>query len=46
MRPIAQVSNLCEAFANNFSGNIKQLSKMIQSGGYFSRILGPLLKVG
>ena len=43
-----QVSNLCKAFANNSSINIKlsktQLSKMIQSGGFLGRLLGPLLK--
>ena len=45
-----QVSNLCKAFANNSSANIKlsktQLSKMIQSGGFLSKLLGPLLKTG
>ena len=45
-----QVSNLCKAFANNLSANIKlsktQLSKMIQSGGFLGRLLGPLLKNG
>ena len=45
-----QVSNLCEAFANNSSTNIKlsktQLSKMIQSGEFLGRLLGPLLKTG
>ena len=45
-----QVSNLCKAFANNSSANIKlsktQLSNMIQSGGFLSRLLGPLLKTG
>ena len=43
-----QVSNLCKAFANHLSADIKlsktQLSKMIQSGGFLSRLLGPLLK--
>ena len=43
-----QVSNLRKAFANNSSIDIKlsktQLSKMIQSGGFLSRLLGPLLK--
>ena len=43
-----QVSNLCKAFANNWSANIKlakiQLSKIIQSGGFLGRLLGPLLK--
>ena len=45
-----QVSNLCKAFANNSSANIKlsktQLSKMIQSGGFSGRLLGPLLETG
>ena len=45
-----QVSNLLKAFANNSSANIKlsktQLSKMIQSGGFLGRLLGPLLKTG
>ena len=43
-----QVSNLRKSFANNSSTNIKlsntQLSKVIQSGGFLSRFLGPLLK--
>ena len=43
-----QVSNLCKAFANHSSADIKlsktQLSKMIQSGGLLGRLLGPLLK--
>ena len=45
-----QVSNLCKAFANNSSVDIKlsktQLSKMIQSGGFLGRLLDPLLKTG
>ena len=45
-----QVWNLCKAFANNSSTDIKlsktQLSKMIQSGGFVGRLLGPLLKTG
>ena len=45
-----QVSNLHKAFANNSSTYIKpsktQLSKMIQSGGFLGRLLGPLLKTG
>ena len=45
-----QVSNLRKAFASNSSTDIKfsktQLSKMIQSGGFFGRLLGPLLKTG
>ena len=43
-----QVSNLRKAFANHSSADIKlskpQLSKMIQSGGFLGRLLGPLLK--
>ena len=39
-----------EAFANHLSTDIKlsktQLSKMIQSGGFLGRLLGPLLKTG
>ena len=45
-----QVANLCKAFANYLSTDIKlsktQLSKMIQSGGFLSRLLGPLPKTG
>ena len=45
-----QVANLCKAFANKSSTDIKlsktQLSKMIQSGGFLGRLLGPLLKTG
>ena len=45
-----QVANFCEAFANYLSTNIKlsktQLSKMMQSGGFLGRILGPILKTG
>ena len=45
-----QVSNLRKAFANNSSTAIKlsksQLSKMIQSGRFLGRLLGPLLKTG
>ena len=44
-----QVASLRKAFTNN-STNIKlsktQLSKMIQSGGFLGRLLGPLLKTG
>ena len=46
----SQVSNLCKAFANHLSTDIKlsktQLSKMIQSGGFLGKLLGPLLKTG
>ena len=45
-----QVSSIRKAFANNSSINIKlsktQLSKIIQSGGFLGRLLGPLLKTG
>ena len=43
-----QVANLRKAFANYLSTDIKlsktQISKMIQSGGFLGRLLGPLLK--
>ena len=45
-----QVANICKAFGNNSLIDIKlsktQLSKMIQSGGFLGRLLGPLLKTG
>ena len=45
-----QVSNNRKAFANHSSTDIKlskiQLSKMIQSGGFLGKLLGPLLKTG
>ena len=45
-----QVANNHKAFANNSSIDIKlskaQLSKMIQSGRFLGRLLGPLLKAG
>ena len=45
-----QVSNIRKAFSNNSSVDIKfsktQLSKMIQSGGFLGKLLGPLLKTG
>ena len=45
-----QVANLRKAFANHLSTDIKlsrtQLSKMIESGGFLGRLLGPLLKTG
>ena len=45
-----QVTNLRKAFANYLSADIKlskiQLSKIIQSGGFLGRLLGPLLKTG
>ena len=45
-----QVANIRKAFARNTSTDIKlsktQLSKMIQSGGFLGKLLGPLLKTG
>ena len=45
-----QVSSICKAFSNNSSVDIKfsktQLSKMIQSGRFLGKLLGPLLKTG
>ena len=45
-----QVASLRKAFANHLSTDIKlsknQLSKMIQSGGFLGRLLGPLLRTG
>ena len=45
-----QVSSIRKAFANNSSADIKfsktQLSKIIQSGGFLSKLLAPLLKTG
>ena len=45
-----QVANLRKAFTNHISADIKlsktQLSKMIQSGGFLGRFLGPLLRTG
>ena len=43
-----QVWNICKAFSNNLSVDIKfpktQFSKMIQSGCFLGKLLGPLLK--
>ena len=43
-----QVANLHKVLANNSSTDIKwsktELSKVIQSGGFLGRLLGPLLK--
>ena len=43
-----QVSTIRKAISNNSSANIKfsktQLSKMIQSGGFLGKLLGPLLR--
>ena len=45
-----QVANIRKAFANHSSTDIKllktQLSKMVQSGGFLGKLLGPLLKTG
>ena len=45
-----QVANLRKAFANYLSTDIKlsktQLSKLIQSGEFLGRLLGPLRKTG
>ena len=45
-----QVANIRQAFSNHLSADIKlsktQISKMIQSGGFLGRLLGPLLKTG
>ena len=45
-----QVANFRKAFAKNTSTDIMlsktQLSKMIQSGGFLGRLLGPLLRTG
>ena len=45
-----QVENIGKAFAKNTSTDIKlsktQLSKMIKLGGFFGKLLGPLLKTG
>ena len=45
-----QVANLRKAFADKSSTDIKfsktQISKIMQSGGYLVRLLGPLLKTG
>ena len=45
-----QVANLQKAFANHLSTDIKlsktQLSKMIQSGEFLGRLLGPVIKTG
>ena len=45
-----QAANLCKAFANYLSADIKlsktHLSNMAQLGGFLGRFLGPLLKTG
>ena len=40
-----QVSSIRKVFSNNSSVDIK-FSKMIQSGGFLGKLLGPLLKTG
>ena len=44
-----QIANICKAFGNNLSTDVKllknQLSKLIQSGGFTGGLLGPLLKI-
>ena len=45
-----QITKLRNAFTNNMSTNLKlsgaQISKIIESGGFLGRLLGPLLKTG
>ena len=45
-----QAATILKAFANNLSTDIKfskaQLSKMIQSGGFLGKLLGPIVKTG
>ena len=45
-----QVLSICKSFVDNYSADIKfsktKLSKMIQSGEFFWKLLGPLLKTG
>ena len=45
-----QITKLGNAIENNMSTNVKfskaQISKIIQSGGFSGRLLGPLLKTG
>ena len=41
----SQAANIRKVFANKLSSDIK-FSKMIQSGGFLGRLLGPLLKTG
>ena len=47
---IRQKTKVRNAFNNNISTDLKlskaQISKIIQSGGFLSRLLGPLLKTG
>ena len=39
-----QIKNLSKAFANKSSET--QIPKMVQSGGFLGKLLGPLLKTG
>ena len=39
-----QITNLSKAFANKSSET--QIPKMVQSGGFLGKLLGPLLKTG
>ena len=45
-----QKTKIRNAFNNNMSTDLKlskaQINKIIQSGGFFSKLLGPLLKTG
>ena len=45
-----QKTKVINAFNNNMSTNLKlskaQTNKIIQSGGFFGKLLGPLLKTG
>ena len=45
-----QVASLRKAFSEHTSTDLKlsktQLSKMIQSGGFLGKLLGPLLRIG
>ena len=45
-----QKTKIRNAFSNNTSTDIKlskaQINQIIQSGGFLSRLLGPLLKTG
>ena len=41
----SQAANIRKVFADKLSTDIK-FSKMIQSGGFLGRLLGPLLKTG
>ena len=47
---IRQKTKLRNAFNNNMSADLKlsktQISKIIQSGGFLSKLLSPLLKTG